>query len=126
MDFFSAPWKFPGQKGTDPSHGHSPRGRAPRPGLELGRGIRNRSVNKTFVLGMPFENVSVKLQPGIRVTCLLKSTFSFSLAFSEQPREWAGGGGEGGAFYSLKQGNQKAVSLWCAFTDTLKDKESET
>ena len=71
---------------------------------------------------MPFENVSVKLQPGIRVTSLNPP---FSLAFSEQPREWAGGGGEGGAFYSLKQGNQKAVSLLCAFSDTLKDKESE-
>lgn len=54
VDFLSAHWKFPGEKGTDPSPGHSPRGRAPRPGLERRRGIRNKSINKTVFLGDAF------------------------------------------------------------------------
>ena len=46
VNFFSAYWKFPGRKGTSSSPGHSPRGRAPRPGLEPRRGIRNRSTKR--------------------------------------------------------------------------------
>ena len=110
MDFFSAPWKFPGQKGTDPSHGHSPRGRAPRPGLELRRGIRNRSVNKTFVLGMPFESVSVKLQPGIRVTSLNPPSL-FLWLFLNSPVNGPGVGEKG----VLSTASNRAIRKQCPY-----------
>lgn len=49
---FSTRWKFPGQKDTDPSPGHSPPGPAPRPGLEPRGGLRPRkAVFRTPVSG---------------------------------------------------------------------------
>lgn len=49
---FSTRWKFPGQKDTDPSPGHSPRGPSPRPGLEPRGGLRPRkAVVRTPVSG---------------------------------------------------------------------------
>ena len=83
-------------------------------------------MNKTFFLGMPFENISVKLQPDIRVTSLNPPSL-FLWLFLNSPLNWPGVGGTGvlSTTELFKPGSQKAVSLLCAFIDKLKDKESE-